>query len=559
MLKKLLLIVVSLVILGGVGLGVLIMRPSKETIDPLTYFDEFKQGQQNMVYNDTRVNWQEPVLETDGMLYIESEWATTFVDERIFYDANEGILTLTNVNEVIRIDSVTKEVTVNNQVAEKDVPILVANNKLYIGAPYLEAEYAVAFTKGLDGRLVLASTTDTQRQTAYVSSKKAQIRTRPDKKATIVDAIEKGHQLVIYGMDETGYVRVRDENGMIGYISEKQIKLDGETTVKEAAVYTAKPLARPLEGSVKLAWDQMTVRIAGDWTSRKYTQIQGANVIAPTWFEFADADGNLMDRGSTDYVASARRNGLQVWALMSHNFTTPSYTREILTSTKKRQHVISQLVTYAKKYDLDGINIDIENIQTDFAREWVQFMRELYPQMQAIGVTVSVDVYMPSAWSRFYQRDKISEVVDYFIVMAYDQHWSGSEQAGPTAGLGWVEEGITMNLEEVPAEKLVLGIPFFTRVWREGDDGSLSSKPYGMVAAQNAVKEWGVASVYDDEHRQNYAEAYVDGALQKVWLEDLHTIEERIKMIERYNLAGYAVWKLGLEDSGVWDLLNTVK
>lgn len=558
MLKKIIVMLLSLVIIGGVSLTIIKNKPETDKIDPLTYFDEFKGSQMNMVYEDTRVEWEVPVIEKEGMLYIECEWASMFLDDHIFYDKQEQVLTITNLQQVIRVNLVSNETTVNNKPSKSVIPINQEGDKFYIAESYIEENYAFNIEKGKDERLVVASYMGESKQSGKVNTRKAQLRTKPHKKALIVEEVEKGHELTIYGLVENGYLRVRSENGMIGYIAEKQIKIEGNTSVKQNKVYESKPIAKPLNDQVKLVWDQMTVRTAGDWQGKKYTQIQGANVISPTWFEFADGEGNLIDRGHSDYVSAAKARDLQVWALMSHNFTKPQYTKEILTSTKKRQHVINQLVDFANKYNLDGINIDIENIQPDFSREWLQFMRELYPQMQEVGATVSVDIYMPSAWSKHYERAKVSEVVDYFIVMGYDQHWSGSEEAGPTSGLRWVEEGIIANLQEVPKEKLVLGIPFFTRIWEEAPDG-LKSKPYGMVAAARVVEGWGVTPIYDEEHMQHYAQVQKGDTLYRVWLEDASTIAKRIEMIENYDLAGYAGWKLGLEDSNVWNKLNTLK
>lgn len=556
MLKKLIMGFMLLMILGFIAIGVLIMMPGKEEIDSLTYFGEFTEGQQNMVYDDVRVEWDTPVIKED-MLYVESQWANEYINDRLYYDQKENVLTITNLQEVIRVYPDKNKVTVNNQNSDRKVPTLVQDGKLYIGESYLEENYAFDITMGKDERLVVASNLKQERRTGIVTKKTSTLRTHADKKKLIVDHVEKGEEVIIY--DEVGkHLRVRNQNGMIGYIPAKDVAIKESTAVKEDKVFEAMPILHPLNDKVKMVWDQMTVRTSGDWSSNKYTKINGANVISPTWFEFADAEGNLVDRGSTQYVQEAHARGLQVWPLMSHNFSEPQYTREILTSTYKRQHVIDQLVTATKAYGVEGINIDIENIQADFGNEWVQFMRELYPQMQAIGVTVSVDIYMPSAWSGHYQRDKVAEVVDYFIVMAYDQHWSGGEQSGPTAGLAWVEEGIQANLEQVPADKLVLGIPFFTRIWEE-EDNKLRSSAYGMKAAQNIVAKWGVSLQYDEEHKQNYAEYAEGNVTYKVWLEDSETIAKRIELINKYNLAGFSGWKLGLEGSEIWTEFNNIK
>ncbi|MGL4362081.1 MAG: glycosyl hydrolase family 18 protein [Cellulosilyticaceae bacterium] len=557
MIKKLFLGIVVLVI---IGISIIIadtQMPSKENINPLTYFDEFKSNQQNMVFEDTRVDWDMPVIEKNEEIYIESTWANKFISDYLFYDEDEEIFSIATLEEVIRVNVNTNQVIVNNKPDSRTIPLIKDGNRLYIGESYIEELFGFDIKKGNDGRLVCATDLKIQKQTAEVTSRKDYIRTKPDKKSPSIGTVLKGDKLLVYS-ENNGYLRVRDENGIVGYIKENKVKITGETVVKEDKKYEIEPIKNPLNDKVKMVWDQMTVTTAGDWNSKKYEPVKHINVISPTWFEFADEEGNLISRVNKDYLNAAHNRGIQVWALMSHNFTKPQYTREILISTTKRQHVIDQLVEAVVQYDLDGINIDIENIQEDFSAEWVQFMRELYPQLRAVGATVSVDIYMPSAWSKHYRRDAIGEVVDYFIVMAYDQHWSGSEEAGPTAGINWIEEGLVENLKEVPNHKLVLGIPFFTRLWEESED-QLISKPLGIDSANKMVQKWKTEIFYDQEHANQYTETTKDGVTKKIWLEDMESMKKRIELIQTYNLAGFSSWKLGLENHEVWDILKTVK
>lgn len=557
MLKKIFKLVLVGIILGGIMVGAISSMPGKDAVDPLTYFNEFKMGQLNMVYEDTRIDMEKPIIEENGKLYISYEFAHNYIDDKIFYDQTEEILTITNLEEIRRFYPDDTQMYVNGEIQPLIDPMILNNEILYLPESYLEEEYGIDISKGGDGRLVLVSNMKTQKQTGTVKKKNAEVRTHPDKKALITDKIERGHELVIYN-EEGNYLRVRDDNGIIGYILSSDVQVEGFTPVKEDKRYTLAPMHKPLNDKVKLVWDQMTVKTTGDWSTPKYRNIQSANVIAPTWFEFADAEGNLIDRASKTYVDHAHSKGMQVWALMSHNFTSPEFTKMILTSTSKRQRVIEQLLNAATLYGFDGINIDIENVQADFGNEWVQFMRELSVQAKRASLSVSVDIYMPSAWSGHYHRDKVAEVVDYFMVMAYDQHWSGGEAAGPVAGLGWVEEGIILNLEEVPKEKLVLGMPFYTRVWKETKDG-LSSTAYGMAAAKSVVSKWNTEVLYDEEHGQDYMQMIEGDTLYQIWIEDKTTIAKRIALITKYNLAGYAGWKLGLETSDVWEGLEQIK
>ncbi|MGL6175188.1 MAG: glycosyl hydrolase family 18 protein, partial [Cellulosilyticaceae bacterium] len=432
MLKKILVIVLALVMIAAVITGAVVWMPSNKEIDPITYFSEFKPGKPNLVFEDKRIDIMDPVIEIENVIYLSQEFAKNYIDDAIFYDQEEGILTITTLNEVIRMARGSNQELINGQEREMSEPLLEQNGIAYISENYLEGRYNFEIHKGKDERLYIASDLGSPKRLAVVESRKSELRTHEDHKSPIIDRVNKDDQVVVYSI-ENGYARVRDANGIIGFMKEKDIKITGETEVVKDKEYSPLPSKKPLTEKVKLVWDQLTVKTAGNWNGTKYANIKGANVISPTWFEFADSEGNLIDRGTQEYVTRAHDRGLQVWGLLSHNFTEPQLTKIILTSTTRRQRVIDQLLSYATQYQLDGINIDIENIQPDFSEEWVQFMRELYPQAKAKGLTLSVDVYMPSAWSGHYERAKISEVVDYFIVMAYDEHWSGSENAGPVA------------------------------------------------------------------------------------------------------------------------------
>ncbi|MGL4737988.1 MAG: glycosyl hydrolase family 18 protein [Cellulosilyticaceae bacterium] len=558
MIKKILAVFAVVLLIGIGAIAVMMYMPSSEKVDPLTYFNEFKEGQENMVIEDQRVALEKPVIIQDGILYVSQEVAREYIDKTIFYDAGEGIMTITTPQDVIRLYRNGTMMKVNGEEMQIKHPILEVEGRGYLPESFLEERYDFSIETGKDGRLHLASTTNTPKELAQVKTGKSELRTHPDRKALITEAVKKGTALTVYRI-ENGYARVRSENGVVGYIPEKDIKVIGKTEVTSR--YEVKPLqpaTKLLDGKVRLVWDQMTVRTTGDWNSKKYTRIKGANVISPTWFEFADSEGNLIDRGSKAYVESAHARGLQVWPLMSHNFIETGLTREILTNTNSRQHVINQLLEAADVYGFDGINIDIENVQDDFGEDWVQFMRELAPQMKQKDLTITVDVYMPSAWSGHYQREEVAEVVDYFIVMAYDQHWGGSKVAGPVSGLDWVEEGLALNLQEVPKHKLVLGIPFFTRIWEESTEG-VSSKAYGIEGARSAVKQWGVPITLDEATGLNYAEYTKNNKYYRVWLEDEQSLQKRMDLINQYELAGYGGWKLGLESDGTWEILRTIK
>ncbi len=557
MLKK---IIIGMILIGVVFVFAIVgakkWLPSFEKVDPLTYFDEFKEGQINLVFEDQRIAMDKPVMQIDGELYLSFEFAKKYVDNTLYYDEKEDVITITSPREVIRLYVDAHTANLNFGQIEVEKPIKKIGTMSYIPYSLLSERYGLNVAKGKDGRLYVAERQSNKKTVASVR-RKAAIRTHPNKKTLIVDTAEKDSQVTLYNK-EGNFFRARSENGIIGYLPASSIQNIQEISPQDMKIIEPVPEINPLSEKVRLVWDQVENKTNANWNDTKYGRIKGANVISPTWFEFEDENGTLMDKATRQYVLDAHSKELRVWALMSHNFSKPELTKQILCSTQKRQYVISQLAEKSQQYGFDGINIDIENIQAEFGEEWVQFMRELYPQMRELGITVSVDVYVPSNWSMHYERGKVSEVVDYFIVMAYDEHWSGSENAGSVASLSWVEEGIKKTLNEVPKEKLVLGIPFYTRIWEESD-GVLKSSAYSMKAVEDIVNRWGIEPSYDADTGQYYVEREKNNILYKVWIENEDSMKKRVDLINKYNLQGYACWKLGLETGGIWDQLGKMQ
>jgi spore germination protein YaaH len=553
MIKKIILGLMALIL---VAVAIYKWMPVGEKVNPLVYFDEFKSNENNLVYEDVRIPLKEPVRMIENSIYVAYDFAKDYISDTIFYDGDEKILTFTNAREMLRMYPDSDSALLNFEEITVEEPIKELEGQLYIPAKLIRERYGVEVTSSKNKALFTADNLALAKERA-VLKRSSSLRTHPQKRSIVLEELKKGENVIIY-KEESDFIRVRSETGIVGFIPKGDIKDVQQIKAESLEEKQALPIPVPLNEKVNLVWDQMGSKTVGDWTSSKYANIEQANVISPTWFEFEDESGKLIDRGTKQYVVEAKQRNLQVWPLISHNFTTPALTKQILTSTAKRQYMIDQMIQKAEEYGYDGINVDIENIQPDISEVWVQFMRELYPQLKEAGLVVSVDVYMPSNWSGHYERKKIAQVCDYFIVMAYDQHWSGSETAGSVSELPWVEDGIQKNLEEVPKEKLVLGIPFYTRIWEEREEG-LKATAYGMKPAQDMINRWEATPVLDENSGQNYVEVERNSTVYKVWIEDSMSIQKRIDLISQYDLAGYGAWKLGLETPNIWQELEAVK
>ena len=291
-------------------------------------------------------------------------------------------------------------------------------------------------------------------------------------------------------------------------------------------------------------------------------KIEGLNVVSPTWFTLANEKGDLEDRGSLSYSNWAHKNGYKVWALVDNQFNS-DLTSKLLGNASARAKFISSLISCAKKYKLDGLNIDFENMYIKDKNAFTQFIKELSKQTKANNLVLSVDVSIiavNSNWSESFDRAALSEYVDYVALMTYDQHWGGSPVSGSVAQLSWVEQSLKRVLAEVPHEKLLLGVPFYTRLWKEeyvsgSSKPVVTSKAISMEEAEKTVAENKAAKIWDPASGQYYAEYKKGNVTYKIWLEDEKSMKLKAELVNKYRLAGIASWKYGLEKPVIWDVI----
>ena len=301
--------------------------------------------------------------------------------------------------------------------------------------------------------------------------------------------------------------------------------------------------------------------LGGDGTQKSARDFatKGVNVVAPTWFETSDNDGNVTSLASDSYVQTAHQAGVQVWALCS-DFGPKMKIGKVLGTTSKRQKLVKNLIAEAIRYDLDGINIDFENVKKDSGEDFIQFVRELGIMCRNNGVVLSIDNYPPAGGiSAYYNRKEQAEVADYVITMSYDEHYAGSKEAGPVSSISYVTNSIQEVGEEVPAEQMVIALPFYSRHWKEktkGGKAKLSSEACSMKGAQTVLKDSGKKATWDDATGMNYVEYTESGTVHKIWIEDAKSLELKMKAVSDANLGGVAFWKLGLEDASVWNMIE---
>lgn len=309
---------------------------------------------------------------------------------------------------------------------------------------------------------------------------------------------------------------------------------------------------------IKIVWDQITNAKANDLESKK-VPVNGLDVISPTWFAISNSQGDITDNGSLEYANWAHSMNYKIWGLITNSFDA-KITHDTLSNPATRTKMINNIVQLADKYNLDGINVDFESVAKEDGDYYLQFIKELAPVLKQKGLVVSVDMYIPKPWTEHYHMTEVSQLVDYVIIMAYDEHWSTSPESGSVASLNWVDQAMKDASAKVDSSKLIMGVPFYTRKWAEtpNPDGTVkvSSVSMKMEEAYADLNSNNANIIWDENAGQYYGEYIKEGITYKIWLEDERSIEEKMKVAQKYNVAGVAAWKRGHEKQEVWNVIN---
>ena len=513
-------------------------------------------GKVNLIINNSNVTAdlkQDVFVDENGVIYIAKEDIENFFDNYIYYDEKYNQIITGSSTKIANMVVGENSATVNSAEVKLKSPVIEKENKYFIPFSELKSVYNVDI-EYINNRVVVDSL-DRKYQIATVA-KDISIKSKPTSLSRTVDKIKAGDAVVISNRKDdlvkSGWKKIRTSNGSLGYV--KEDNLGKINTIRDDMVETSK-----VEGKVSLAWEYFS-----DYGSapERSGAMDGVNVVSPTFFRLEQlGKGNVKENVGTagiNYINWAHNNGLKVWAMIS-NESMLDTTSEIMNDYKLRNKLINNIVNLVVKYNLDGINIDFENMYMEDKAMFNRFLIELEPRLNEMGKVLTVDVTAPDGsetWSMCFDRNIISKVADYIIFMAYDQYGASSNKEGTTAGCDWVEANITKFLgqEGVNPDKLVLAVPFYTRLWKEAN-GKVSSetvdlKDVDKVIPANVEKKW------NDNLKQYYIEYTQNGAVYKMWIEDLKSISAKLDLINKYKLAGAAYWEKDRESTEVWDIVK---
>ena len=388
---------------------------------------------------------------------------------------------------------------------------------------------------------------------ATVQSDTAQVRQKGGIKSLILADVQKGDTL-LYLENLDNWCKVMTADGYTGYIQTEDISEPEAIEARTAKKDSYERITR--DHKINLVWHQSTSTESNDAMAEMTAEMTGVNVISPTWFSVTDETGTISSLASADYVKLAHDAGREVWGLID-NFNEAFDETTDLAYASVRSRIIEQLLAEAASCGMDGINVDFENLKEAGIPHYLQFLRELTSAAHAQNLVVSVDTPVPQAYTMYYQRGEQARFVDYMIVMAYDEHFAGSEEAGSVSSLPFVQQAVEEMTRVMPADQVICGIPFYTRVWTEKfGQSAITSEVLGMDGAKNYAKENQMTETWDASLGQNVATVETSDARYTIWMEDEQSMEEKLKVIQSADLAGVAEWKLGFECADVWSLIS---
>lgn len=531
-------LVILVAILGIVTHVVMKYIPSSEKMDLNEYYGEMADGEIALVIGTEKM--EERGLVDGDRVYLPLDVVNTYLNQRYYWDsANQQILYAT-----------PSELTSASASSEAGDKVWVKDDKVYLNLTYVQefTDLDAYITK--DPYRIAIQYKFKNVKTVTVK-KNTSIRYRGGIKSAILTSVKKGTKLRLIEELEN-WDQVATDDGYIGYIDKKKVG-EAEKTKFERSFKREQYSYLTMDSKVNMVWHQVTSTDANAYFADATANMTGVNVISPTWFYLTDTSGNIASIASADYVSQAHEKGLQVWGLID-NFTQEVSTTETLSSTAARQNIISQLIQAAQDVGMDGINVDFESLSEDVGTHFLEFLRELSIECHKNNLVLSVDNPVPEDFTSHYDRAEQGRVVDYVIIMGYDEHYVGSE-AGSVASLPWVEQGIQDTLKEVPAKRVINAIPFYTRLWRT-TGGNVTSEAIGMDQAQQTIADNNVETYWDKTTSQNYGKYDIDNSTYQIWLEDAQSVAEKVKLVSKYDLAGVSAWKLGFENNGIWQVIS---
>ena len=536
--KKLFMGLLLIVVLAA---GAFLFVENRGTSKISTKYDKF-----NFLTEDKDIDKDDFCIE-DGMIYLSLDYIKEYLDKGIEYDESTGEVKINNnhANKILKLNEY--EAKFNSGTIDLRAPVIEKNGKIMLPIEAFIYDYDVRLRYNKDIRLLLLDYRDKEYDLTKTTSETL-LRESASKRSPIIKKLPQGEELYVY--EEKGkFYKVRMPEGYAGYVLKKDLDQNFEkVSLKSTSKNTS-------DGPINLTWDYTYAEHSEDKINQ-IKDIKGLDVIIPTWFSIRNGNGDMIDRGNQNYIKKYKDLGIDVWAYLDNSFD-PNITHEALSNENTRKKVINKTLELCKKYGMKGINIDFEHTKIDDRDYITDFVRE-FRQAAGDDFIITVDVtpqISADVTKEPYDRKALAEIADYMVVMAYDQHWGSSDKAGSVAQYKWVEGSVNVLFRSIPNKKMILGVPLYTRLWKEAG-GKVTSKTISMDEVARIIAAKGLKPVWDKESQQNYIEYQENNADYKIWIEDANSLEKKVSLVNKYNLAGVGSWRLGFETPNIWDVIS---
>lgn len=548
--------IVLIIVVAGIGFGARLAEKysySKERADLAEYFGITGSDDVPVILQDERI--EEHARLWDGVCYFDFATVHKYFNDRFYEDKRENLLIYTLPDAIVTVPIGSQTVSAGGSEGSRDYVIArYEGDMLYVAVDFVKEYTNFSYALYTEPNHMQVYTEWNERQVATIAED-TQVRYQGGIKSDILTDVFAGDRVIILEEMET-WTKVKTEDAFIGYVENKRLNEKTTETPEPVTDYT-EPVytSNTRDHKINLAWHAVGGMGGNDTLVEMMSGVKSVNVISPTWFALSDNAGNFTNLASTDYVNLAHDMGLEVWGLVD-NFTNEGVdTYEVLAGLSTRTYLIDGLIEAALTYGLDGINIDFEEVSLDAGQPFIEFIRELSIACRKNGIVLSIDNYVPMGYNDHYNRKEQGVVADYVIIMGYDEHHKSSDTAGSVASIDFVENGIANTVAEVPANKVINAIPFYTRIW-ETKGTTVESQAVGMEMAQQYIKDHNITTAWDEKTCQNYGEYQSGDSHYQVWLEDEDSIRVKLNIMNKYGIGGVAEWKLGFEVDSIWDVIE---
>ncbi len=546
--------IVLILVIGAVSFGGKIVAKysySKERADLNAYYGMSGESDVAIVLGNEIIEERARLM--DGKYYLELATVHKYFNDRFYEDKGENLLLYTVPDDIIRtqIGSSVRE----QKSGSSDLGYVIARYEgdvLYLALDYVKEYTNFGYASFAEPNRLQIDITWDEYKSAEIKKDTA-VRVKGGVKSEVLTNVTAGDKVIVLEQMET-WSKVKTADSIMGYVENKRLgDIRSELPIPVTDYTEPEYTSVTRDYKINLGWHVVAGTAGNDTIYEVTEKTKGLNVISPTWFKLCDNEGGFTSFATENYVKTAHDMGLEVWALVENiEYKDSIDMYEILSSTSTRANLINGLIAEVQAYGIDGINVDLEQISMDCGEHYIQFIRELSIPCREHGIVLSVDNYVPTGYTDHYDREEQGVVADYVVIMGYDEHYAGSPKAGSVASIDFVEEGIERTVAQVPANKVINAVPFYTRIWETTSD-SISSQAVGMDMAEEYVANHNIAVEWDEATCQNYGEYSSGDTLYQVWLEDEESIRVKLNIMQKYDIGGVASWRLGFEKESIWD------